>query len=243
MPPWTTLKRFFRLLGVEVQHARNALIDEVVVADVLERLEPDLVIDVGASRGQFVEVVRGAGYGGRILSIEPQPEPHARLMALAAADPLLIVPLPACISDQQGTTQLFVSANSASSSTKRMLPRHQEAAPESRVVNTVEVPRTTLDSLLETVQGPSARPYIKVDTQGAELDVLRGSANVLRRAVGVQIELSLEPLYEGQPKVSEIVMLLSMAGLELSAFIPGFRDPRSHRLLQLDAIFTRSTGS
>jgi hypothetical protein len=47
-----------------------------------------LILDVGASVGQFAETVRQNGYSGRIMSFEPLEEPFAELARRTARDPL-----------------------------------------------------------------------------------------------------------------------------------------------------------
>jgi hypothetical protein len=55
----------------------------------------------------------------------------------------------------------------------------------------------------------------------------------------VRTELSLTPLYDGQALLADIVRYLEDAGLELWYVEPGFRDPATRRLLQLDGTFFR----
>ncbi len=84
------------LKGVVVASARAAGVDLVRRrgvghpvgrgARLMTLLGIDLVIDVGVNRGQFGLEIRRAGYGGRIVSIEPLIEPHRHLSRLAAND-------------------------------------------------------------------------------------------------------------------------------------------------------------
>src|SRR5262245_34043990 len=51
-----------------------------------KRLEINCVIDVGANVGQYGQILRGIGYEGRIISIEPIRDVFERLRAAAAGD-------------------------------------------------------------------------------------------------------------------------------------------------------------
>src|SRR4029079_16700573 len=57
------------------------------LAEVLERLRIEVVIDVGASWGQYRGLLRKLGFTGRIVSFEPVGRPWGHCAALAADDP------------------------------------------------------------------------------------------------------------------------------------------------------------
>jgi hypothetical protein len=133
-----------------------------------------------------------------------------------------------------------VSANLVSSSVLPMLGAHLDAAPESRYVRQLTVAVERLDELVPALLPPAGQLLIKVDTQGYELQVLQGATDLLPRTVAIQLELSLLPLYEGAPTFTELIAFVQSIGFELFSIIPGFRDPRSGRLLQADGFFVRA---
>src|SRR5688572_10177302 len=57
--------------------------------------------------------------------------------------------------------------------------------------------------------------FIKLDTQGSELDILRGGEKTLACAVGVEIEVEFLPMYRGQPLFAEVDTFLRDSGFEL----------------------------
>jgi len=69
--------------------------------------------------------------------------------------------------------------------------------------------------------------------------VLRGAEQFLRRVTGIQLELSLVPLYDGEHLFHPMLDDLEDRGYEMWSLIPGFVAPSTGRLLQLDAIFFR----
>jgi hypothetical protein len=71
------------------------------------------------------------------------------------------------------------------------------------------------------------------------LEVLKGATALLSQTVGLQLELSLAPLYEGAPTFMEMMEHVQAAGFEPFGMVPVFRDARSGRLLQVDGFFTR----
>jgi hypothetical protein len=120
-----------------------------------------------------------------------------------------------------------------------MLESHATAAPQSRYMKDEIVPLATLDVAAKDYVRGESRLLLKIDTQGYEAEVLRGAPAMLTRASAVQMEMSLVPLYEGQLLMRDLWRMLEEAGFELWTLSPVFVDPRTGRLLQVDAVFFR----
>jgi FkbM family methyltransferase len=235
------IKSVARRLGLEVRRFAPVTSYAAQLQAMLAWHRIDLILDVGANVGQFgTELRRQAGYSGRIVSFEPMQSAHARLTSAARGDPLWEVAPRAAIGASEGTITINVAGNSVSSSVLPMLESHASAAPESRYANTEQVRLATLDALAPPYLRMDSRVYLKIDTQGYEAQVLQGARDTLTRVQGVQLELSLIPLYDGQVLAPELLQQMHAAGLELWAVTPAFTDPKSGRLLQVDAAFFRA---
>ena len=57
--------------------------------------------------------------------------------------------------------------------------------------------------------------FIKIDTQGYELPILRGYANNFDSVIGLEIEVEFEPMYEGQPLFSDVDNFVKDKGFSL----------------------------
>jgi hypothetical protein len=102
---------------------------------------------------------------------------------------------------------------------------------------------TTLDSLTGSViPSDRQRIFCKLDVQGFEGKVLAGASDLMKRIIGVQMEMSLAQLYEGQSSFSELLNGMTRSGFEVFGFVPGFVDPASGRMLQIDGIFFKKDG-
>jgi FkbM family methyltransferase len=198
----------------------------------------DLVVDVGANAGQYGEELREYGYGGEIVSMEPLREPYARLAARAGGDPRWTA-LRTAAGSQPGELTINVAANSDSSSALAMLDRHLDAAPQSAYVGHEQAPVDRLDAIADPYVARARRPYLKIDTQGFEWDVLDGAAELLPRLAGVELELSLVALYEGQRTWLELVERMAAVGLRPVGLGHDFWDERTGETLQVDGIFVR----
>ena len=198
----------------------------------------DLVVDVGANVGQYAKDLRADGYRGALISIEPLPEAYDLLARAAQADKAWRT-INCAIGREAGVATIHVAENSVSSSMLSILPSHVAAAPTSQVAGSVDVPVRTLDAILDEAAGDAEHVFVKVDTQGFELEVLEGAAGRLDNVVGVEVEMSLVPLYEGAPTMPALVEWLERHGFWLGDLTPEFVDPNTGRLLQVNGLFFR----
>lgn len=204
----------------------------------LRSRDVNVLFDVGAHAGQYGQTMRAAGYGGRLVSFEPLPEPFAMLESASSTDgdwEAVNVALGECV----GEVVMHVAGNSQSSSVLQMLPAHQDADARSGYVGECRVPMTTLEKVVSDRIEADDRLFVKVDAQGYEEQVLAGAGDQLARITGLQLELSLVHLYEGQALLHQMVSKLMDEGFTLMSIEPGFWDRRTGQLLQADGIFFR----
>ena len=211
------------------------------IVGLLRMFGVDLVLDVGANRGQFARELIRAGYEGRIISFEPQSDAHADLVEASRSQPQWTVAQRCAIGDRTDTAILYVAGNSESSSLLPMLATHQAAAPASRYVSSERVPMHRLDEVIANEVASAAKPFLKLDVQGFARRALDGAGRILHRIVGIQVELDLVPLYGGGVLIEE--MLPRLRGLDFAVYklVPGFTDRRSGRLLQVDGVLFRES--
>lgn len=234
-------KRWGRALGLEVRRRSARSAPDLRLAAFLAERDIDLVLDVGANRGQFALELFAAGYRNDIFSFEPMPWAHVELARKAAAfgGRWLVAP-PLAISAVAGETNFHVNSADATSS---LLPHEGSTAIAAQQLHTERVIRVkteTLDAIFAARDLGRRRVFLKVDVQGGEGLVLEGADAALNHLEGMQIEMSLLPLYQGQPLAFELIDALRARGFELHDITTAFRDPVSNRLCQIDAILFRS---
>lgn len=226
-------------LGIDIHRHRPETSEFGRLTAMLANHGVDLVFDVGANIGQFSQSLRKAGYRGRLVSFEPLSIAHAQLLRVSQGDARWEIAPPLAIGEHEGEIDINIAGNSFSSSALEMLDSHGKAAPGSAYVGSERVRLSRLDTLAPDYLQPDTVPFIKIDTQGYEDKVLNGATDLLGRVSGLQLELSFVPLYDGQTLFDALVERLRAQGFSIWAIWPGLCDPRSGRMLQVDAIFFR----
>lgn len=234
------IKRLARSLGVDVRAYRPARSEAARLARMLACHRVDTVLDVGANSGQFARYLRYIGYRGRIICFEPLGAPHAALCQLATRDPGLTVAPRQALGEETGSVAINVAANSECSSILTASPGNVQLEPGVRGVAVETVQLNRLDCAALDYLSAESRLFLKIDVQGYELPVLRGAAGLLSRIEGLQLELSLSPLYEGEPPFREVIDTVESLGYALHDLNPCFSDDASGRTYQVDGIFFRS---
>ncbi|MEV7175485.1 FkbM family methyltransferase [Kitasatospora sp. NPDC093679] len=227
-----------RRLGLDVARYPDECPDHQV-ARLLDHHRVDVVLDVGAHTGHYASQLRVCGYRGRITSFEPVGELHRQLLRRAAGDPRWHT-VRGALGDRPGTAVINVAGNAgASSSLLPMLDLHTEASPGSAYVRTEEVRVERLDALWPGLVAEGERAFLKLDVQGFERQVLDGAGERVADCAGLQLEMSLVPLYDGGMLHREALDWAQERGFTLMHLLPGFTDGRTGRMYQCDAVLFR----
>lgn len=205
----------------------------------LRELDVNCVLDVGANQGQYAGALREAGYRGRIVSFEPLPHLVAEVERRAAADPDWMV-VPVALGDEDREAEINVVPGTMSS----MLGSSEFGRSWAPVLGTMKPQPITvrrLDSLLdEALSGlPDPRVYLKMDTQGYDVQTFKGAGARIGEIVGMQSEIACVPIYDGMPEMAEQLALYQSAGFALSGTFPVTIDRRTLRIIEFDAMFVR----
>lgn len=194
------------------------------------------VLDVGANSGQYGSHLRSLGYRGAIISFEPLESAFQELQKTAERD-LLWRTHNWGLGASPVEAKINVAENSWSSSLRSVNARHLAAAPGARIVGTESVNIRTLDDTFDSL-GVDGPVLLKVDTQGWELEVLRGARRSLTKINTIQLEMSLAPLYDNEPTFSVLHAYLESNSYRLVGLEPGIADSDGE-LLQVDGIYCR----
>lgn len=102
-----------------------------------------------------------------------------------------------------------------------------------------EVATVRLDTLAMREKLP-APDLVKIDVQGAELEVLAGAAATLAGASALIVEVSLVDYNRGAPLIADVIAALDRDGLRCVDVCEMHRTPANF-VLQLDLLFARAS--
>lgn len=172
-----------------------------------------VVFDVGANVGQSVDCFRESLGNPIIHSFEPDPESFSELRRRNAAAPDVHLNNFA-LGSERGTAELFQNTCSDMSS---LLEGGTESWGTIKGKTRVDI--RTLDDYCSE-RGVTQIDILKSDTQGYDLEVLKGAEQLLarRRVRLVYIEIIFSRMYERLPRADEVYGFLADHGFSLVSF-------------------------
>lgn len=197
----------------------------------------DLVLDVGANNGQFASEIRSF-YKGEIFSFEPVSSAFKQLQKTAAGDSDWKC-FKLAMGSKEGNGSIRVTAGTQLSSFLKQSAACQMFGEEAERIEEERVPIRRLDEFLhETVPDfRERRIFLKVDTQGFDLEVVKGLGDCVRFISALQSEVSIVPLYEGMAHWTECMSLYERAGFVVAGMFPVTLDYL--RVIEFDCLMVR----
>jgi FkbM family methyltransferase len=192
---------------------------------VARRFSPKTVIDVGAYEGNWSRMARGIWPDSRILLVEPNIAKQAHLTGVARDINASV------FCELLGAEDNVVVPYNVMESGSSVL---SERSPLERVVERRSLRR--LDSIVGEIVGPA---FLKIDTQGYELEVLKGSISILRSIDAILLEVAIIEVNEGAPLLHEVLVHMKSIGFVTYDLLEIHRRPLDQALNQIDILFIR----
>ena len=187
--------------------------------------KPSAIIDVGAYHGNWTLAARRIFGPAPTLMVEAQSALAANLERIAGENDQVAV-AHAVLGARAGETVQFFEMGTGSS----FFPETSDAPRSASQMVTQR-----LDDIVGQWRSGVHNTFLKIDVQGAELEVLAGGMQVLAGCSLVQLELAMLAYNEGAPLLPEVVEWMAQHGW-LPTEISGFSRPRD-RLVQVDMLF------
>jgi FkbM family methyltransferase len=195
------------------------------------------IFDIGANAGSWSRTLHMLFPRASIYAFEPLKEHYDTLVSISGDIPELH-PFNVALGDQNGLVSFYKNEFSPSSSIHLIDPAHLQAFPYASKAEHIEVPVRRLDDIIHSENIDIEKDIlIKIDVQGHENEVLKGSKELLAYAKLLIIETSFVRLYEGQPLFNDIYAALLEFGFTYCGSLDQISSPVDGRILQQDSIF------
>jgi FkbM family methyltransferase len=176
---------------------------------------PIVLLDIGA-RGGIPRQWQPVGKSIKVIGFEPDAGECRKLNSAAANGSVYY---PVALAGKKGTIILNITRDPNCASilepNMELLDRFQ-GSEDVKLVNKTDILCDTLDEVVSANSIPSI-DFLKIDTQGTELDILRGAEKTLEQAgvFGIEVEMEFSPLYKSQPVFSDVDTFLRGKGFTL----------------------------
>jgi FkbM family methyltransferase len=238
------LRRVVRRFGYEV--VPRAALEERVFAqhlgDLFGRLDIQCVLDVGANRGQYYRFLRDAvGYRGLVISFEPVAQNIAWLREQVRTEPSWVIHGYALGSEDR---RMGINVMKTDRLSSFLSPDHSQVPifdDHNVVQRREEVQVRRLDSVIGELRDEHRlhNVYLKLDTQGFDLEVIRGAQATLPAVRALQTELSVRPIYQNAPPYREMLDVLTARQFAITAMVPVVRD-QLMRVVEFDCVMVNA---
>jgi FkbM family methyltransferase len=235
------IQKAARVVGLHV--GRYPPVDSLAyhLKTVFRELEIDCVLDVGAHEGEFAGFLRDLDYAGEIVSFEPVASSFAKLCLARSTDKAWRGHNIA-LGAEDGELALNIYAGSVFNSflkpAEHGTTRFRDAT---QLVRVDKVAVRRLESVIDELLAvrPASRIFLKIDTQGYDLEVVRGAGSRLPEIRALQTELAARATYEGMPTLPEALAALDLLGFEVTGLFPVARELDHLRVIEFDCVMCR----
>lgn len=177
----------------------------------LRSLPISTILDIGANTGQFARFVSSVFPEAQIICFEPLPEQFRQLKTWAETiNHRRPIVFNVAIGDREGDEKIYLHTDYSPSSS--ILPATEllgEAFPSTLEKKQIPIKINTLDNIMRDLPDNFQQDvFIKIDVQGYEDRVIRGSKQILDKTIAIMIEVNLASFYHDQTSFKEILLLL-----------------------------------
>ncbi|NKB20504.1 MAG: FkbM family methyltransferase [Alphaproteobacteria bacterium] len=196
---------------------------------------PAAVIDVGINIGQFLHLAYRLWPEAKIIGVEPTADLADKMATLYKDEPSVIVEACAA-SDHDGEANFHITKDSQNSSLLEPSESFVADRPDDGLLRTETVQLRRMDDILKDEAGPF---FVKIDVQGAEMDVLRGFGDRLGDIETLIIEAPFEEAYDGAGGFDDIYRYLADRGMDYAGPLGTLTSKHTGRVRQEDAVFVK----
>jgi FkbM family methyltransferase len=196
------------------------------------------VLDIGANRGQTIELLSDCLDRPKIHAFEPSKNNYSRLSSVSWRPEISLYQL--AMGRSPGEIELINYSDPCLTSIREMDRSGENRFRETKEISREKVRLSSVDAFVD--ENKIRRiDLLKIDTQGYDLDVLEGANRTLSegRVGNVLVELNFVAMYEEQSNALDIFSMLRNHGFELVDFYEKIRQDPASWIAWCTALFTK----
>jgi len=231
------VRKTFNVFGLDVTRMSNS---PGAVLSGLRRFPIRTIIDGGANEGQFAKLILGLFPHAHLYCFEPLPEPFKKLRVWAEGQQGNVDVFNVALGETEGTIEMLSHVeHNTSSSLLRTTARCEKLYPFTQKQAPLSVKLMPLDKIVVNWPRPLIPELlIKLDVQGYEDRVIRGSTETFRKARACIVEINLDELYKNQATFKDLFLSLDELGFHYGGNLAQTYGDDGH-VVFIDAVFTK----
>lgn len=200
----------------------------------------DVIIDVGANRGEFAHDLIKSGFSGTILSFEPVPATFEKLSKTAAQFESWHC-FKLALGEANSTATIHTHNEDVFSSILSPSDFGRTRYQTLKTSQNIEIEVRRLDAVLsDLIQNKTIDEkfcaFLKVDTQGYDLNVIHGASGFMDQIKMLQTEASIKAIYDGAPSYIDTLKVLQDLNFNPCAFNVVSREKSSGNIIEFDLL-------
>ena len=188
--------------------------------------EPNSILDIGANVGQFYNEIKNIFPNSYYYLIEGSESCEVVLKTLNVDYSICL------LSDTEKEVNFYIRKNEPRCTGNSIYLENTSFYDDDQII--IEKKQTkTLSNLLNN----QTFDLIKIDVQGSEIDIINGGLDVIKKAKGILMEISLVEYNQNAPTKEFVYDYMDKLGFTPIEHIGNINHPLTYELIQQDILF------
>jgi FkbM family methyltransferase len=226
------IKKIFALINVRIEFKKNLSFDEIYKKYI--KINP-VIIDVGANKGQSIKRFNLIFDNCIIHSFEPITKSFYQMVKDFPGKNFIKNNY--ALSDNNTKKKFFINKNSETSSFNRLNKNYDHTHEKNKIKSTTKVKTLTLDAYVN-FNSINKINILKIDTQGHEINVLKGAKKSLKKNMinYIEVEIIIYDYYINKIKLYEIDHIMNKNNFEL-VDLQGYNYSKKNQIKWFDMLY------
>ena len=233
------INKFLSIFGYKLLKKKKSINIEDHLAYILSQLNINLVFDVGANIGQFGLLLRKNGYKGTIISFEPCSDSFEKLKKASHNDDNWKI-FKMALGDKKTQKEINIFNASDLNSFNEVSDLGKIRFDDNfKKIKTELIHLSTLNDFFEKNNLNEKRIFLKMDTQGYDLNVFRGANKFYSSILGLMAEIPVQKIYNTNENYHETIEEYESNDFRITGIFPVSHNKKNHTVIEFDCVMVK----